>query len=554
MISIVIDEAEQLKCEKYSGFIKFEYNANIVNFIRQLPVKMYNVETKTWEIPSSHVDKILTFFKANDFHGSLTDNRELKKTVTNIEYKTTPFSHQILGVEFGLTHDKWFLGDEQGLGKSKQAIDIAINKKNELGFKHCLIVCGVNSLKWNWQNEVSIHSNETAHILGQRTNKKGITKIGSMQNRIDDIKNVDKLPYFLITNVESFRSMDFANAVKDKCGSEIQMCITDEIHKMKNPQSQQTKGFLKVNTEYQLAMTGTPIMNSPLDSYIILRWLGYETHSFYSFQGHYCIKGGFGGYQIIGYKNMEQLTAQLQSIMLRRLKKDVLDLPEKIYVDEIVDMTSGQEKLYKEVLSEVLDNIDKVSISPSPLSALIRLRQCTGYTGILSSEIQESSKLDRMVEIVEDAVANDDKAIIFSNWSHITDEASNRLKQYNPAVITGNTKDNERQTEQNRFTNGKECKVIIGTIGAMGTGLTLTAATTVIFLDEPWNKALFDQAVDRAHRIGTKSNVTIHSILCKNTIDEKIHDLIYKKGAVSSALIDSGESENKTELINYLLS
>ena len=88
----------------------------------------------------------------------------------------------------------------------------------------------------------------------------------------------------------------------------------------------------------------------------------------------------------------------------------------------------------------------------------------------------------------------------------------------------------------------------------MGTGLTLTAATTVIFLDEPWTKALFDQAVDRAHRIGTKSNVTIYSLLCKDTIDMKIHDLIYKKGALSDAIIDGELTNNKTEVINYLLS
>ena len=101
--------------------------------------------------------------------------------------------------------------------------------------------------------------------------------------------------------------------------------------------------------------------------------------------------------------------------------------------------------------------------------------------------------------------------------------------------------------------NDKNCKVIIGTIGALGTGLTLTAAHTIIFVDEPWNKALFDQAVDRAHRIGTTGNVTIYSIMCKDTIDERIHELIYKKGVISDALIDGKVGPNKTEIFNYLL-
>lgn len=264
--------------------------------------------------------------------------------------------------------------------------------------------------------------------------------------------------------------------------------------------------------------------------------------------------GGFGGYEIIGYKNMEQLTDIVKSIMLRRLKKDVLDLPEKVYVDDIVEMLPKQSQLYKEILADINMNIDKVAISPNPLASLIRLRQCTGYTGILSSNIYESAKLDRMEELVENAVSNGDKVIVFSNWTQVTDAAIPRLTQYNPAVMTGDTSDAEREVQKSKFMEDDSCKVIVGTIGAMGTGHTLTAATTVIFLDEPWNKALFDQAVDRAHRIGTKSNVTIYSILCKDTIDMRIHDLIYKKGQLSDCIIDGELTNNKTEIINYLLS
>ena len=135
----------------------------------------------------------------------------------------------------------------------------------------------------------------------------------------------------------------------------------------------------------------------------------------------------------------------------------------------------------------------------------------------------------------------------------MTDIIKQKLKQYNPAIITGETKDDERTAQQDKFMLDNTCKVIIGTIGAMGTGLTLTAGNTVIFLDEPWNKALFDQAVDRCHRIGTKSTVFIYSIMCKDTIDERIHELIYKKGKIAEAMLDNGKM-SKTELLNYLLS
>lgn len=440
-------------------------------------------------------------------------------------------------------------------GKTKQVIDIAAARKLKYGYKHCLIVCGVNTLKWNWVNEIQVHSNEQGWILGQKMLKNGTIKIGSSKDKLNDLSNMNSLPYFIITNVESFRDKTFADKVKDLCKKGIiNMCAADEMHKMKNPTSQQTKGFLKCLPEVRIAMTGTPLMNTPLDLYVILKWLGYETHAFYSFKQHYCVMGGFGGYEVVGYKNMEELTAQINEIMLRRLKKDVLDLPDKLYVDEFVEMTTKQNQIYKEVETGIKADMSFTTIDyNNPLATLIRLRQATGFTGILSDTVKESAKLDRMVDLVEGAVSNNDKCIIFSNWTQMTDIIADKLKMYNPSIITGNTKDNDRKIQQDKFMNDDTCKVIIGTIGAMGTGLTLTAGSTVIFIDEPWNKALFDQAVDRAHRIGTKSNVTIYSIMCKGTIDERIHNLIYKKGLMSDAIIDGKFVGNKQEIFNYLL-
>lgn len=560
MITIDIREAKRIT-DSYSAFLSFDYNAKIVNIIRELPVRFYDKNHRTWEVPVSSVNELID--KLQDFNikliGKVTE-LEPKKVVEGLpkgfKFKTQPYSHQIEGVEYGLKYDKWFLGDEQGLGKSKQAIDIAVARKIAYNYKHCLIVCGVNTLKWNWANEVHIHSDEGAYILGQRTKRNGRVYIGSTKDKVTDAKSLDSIEdYFIITNIESFRSKDFADAIKKSClDGKIDMCVADEMHKMKNPSSQQSKGFLKCLPKCRIAMTGTPLMNNPLDLYIILKWLGYEAHSFYSFKNHYCVMGGFNGYDIIGYQNMDQLTEQFRNIMLRRLKADVLDLPEKIYVDDIVDMTDKQSLIYNEVKNDIKAHIDQVTLDAvNPLSALIRLRQATGYTGILSSEIQESAKLDRMEDIVEEAVANGDKCIIFSNWTQMTEAIIDRLGAYNPALITGNTKDNDRTEQQDKFMNDDTCKVIVGTIGAMGTGLTLTAGSTVIFLDEPWNKALFDQAVDRAHRIGTKNNVTIYSIMCRDTIDERIHDLIYKKGQMSDAIVDGKIVGDKTAIINYLI-
>ena len=559
MIVIDIRKHDKLSNNLYSAFITFDYNSEIVDKIRSYPFRFYNANAKEWEIPTENVQDFVNSMGRYDIKltGELSQLNEKKVDVDipeGFHFKTKPFNHQEKGLEYGMKYDRWFLGDEQGLGKSKQVIDIAVARKIKYGYKHCLIVCGVNTLKWNWMNEIHTHSDENSFILGQRTLKNGILTIGSMNNKLNDLDNIDELPYFIITNVESFRNEDFANKVKDLCKKgKINMCAADETHKMKNPSSQQTKGFLKCLPECRIAMTGTPLMNNPMDLYVILKWLGYENHAFYSFKQHYCVMGGYGGYEIVGYKNMDQLTNQINSIMLRRLKKDVLDLPEKIYVDEYVDMLPKQSEIYKEVQMDIKAHIDEIKFDNNPLSTLIRLRQATGYTGILSSSIQESAKLDRMVDLVDEAVSNDDKCLVFSNWTQMTDEIVKRLKQYNPALITGQTKDSDRTIQQDKFMNDDSCKVIVGTIGAMGTGLTLTAGTTVIFLDEPWNKALFEQAVDRAHRIGTKNNVTIYSIMCKGTIDERIHDLIYKKGQMSYSIIDGKIVGNKTEILNYLL-
>ena len=563
MININIKASEKLNND-FSAFISFDYDNLIVNTLRELPFKFYNKDTTTWEIPT---DKVLTIISnLQGFEIELTGNLSLLNPKPfnldlpkGFEFKTNPFEHQKFGVQYGLQHDRWFLGDEQGLGKTKQVIDIAVIRKIEMGYKHCLIVCGVNTLKWNWLNEIHTHSNEDGWILGQKTTRKGTIRIGSTKDKLNDLIHLEKypddLPYFIITNIESFRDEKIADQISKLCNlGIINMCAADEMHKMKNPQVQQTKGFLKCLSECRIGMTGTPLMNSPLDLYVILKWLGYESHAFYSFKKHYCVMGGYGGYEVVGYKNMEQLTAQINDIMLRRLKSEVLDLPEKTYIDEIVEMETKQSKLYDEIEAGIKNELAMGTLDlTNPLSTLIRLRQCTGYTGIVSDCIFESAKLDRMEDLIEEAVSNNQKVIVFSNWTQMTDIVEQRLNKYNPAVITGETNDSYRQSMVTKFQEDNNCKVIIGTIGAMGTGLTLTAGSVVIFLDEPWNRALFDQAVDRAHRIGAKSNVTIYSLMCKDTVDERIHDIIYKKGVMSDAIIDSGKKLNMQEIFTYLL-
>ena len=735
MINIAVKKG--IHYDNVSAFITFSYSLTYVNLMRAQPKRYWHSDIKAWEVPYENLSLVIDKLTENDYEikidKSVKDIINAKTEITipeTYKFKTTPYQHQIEGVIYGLNHNKFLLGDEQGCidgdmqiyynlngnsqstngpvftlsklynlwkrltpsdvlrvhsfngrvfklntvkkvvnsgfkpvfklilsnglfvnatedheilttnrgfvplkelivdednivcyqtsskvvgkeyvgiketfdiimeepyrnfvvnnitvhncGKSKQMIDLACIKKQMYGYKHCLIIACVNGLKYNWKEEIGVHSNESGYILGTRINKKGKAYIGSNKERLEDLKNIDNIKdYFIITNIETLRYTDTQQQeckTKNKNGTkrykkvttfpiveelqklmlnkEISMIVADEVHRCKDSTSLQGRALLSLKTESVIALTGTPLMNNAVDLYTPLKFIGAEDHSLFAFKNHYCVMGGFGGHQVVGYKNLPELQAVLDKCMLRRLKKDVLDLPEKIYFNDFVDMTTSQTKIYNSILEDLRQNIDKVKLSPNPLTMLIRLRQATGEPSMLSSEAKGNPKFDRMLELVEDIVAEGKKCIVFSNWTAVLNPAYELLVQkgYQPALYTGNNKDT-REDDKLRFKTDKNCKVICGTIGAMGTGLTLTEATTVIFLDEPWSRAIKDQAEDRAHRIGTKENLNIITIMCKDTIDEKIHNIVYRKGKMSDIIVDKEEDLFKNpNVINYLLS
>lgn len=575
MITITIDKPVKLKptpISPMSGFIEFEYDSQIVDYIKSLGTRVYIPEKRQWEVPITSVPTICNKLTTQhvEIVGAVQHIKQVHaKLPEKFSWCTTPYSHQIEGVLYGLENDNFLLGDDQGLGKTKQIIDMAIARKISEGIQHCLIICGINSTKYNWEQEVAIHSKEKAWVLGTRFTKRyPVRQIeGSSQDKLDDLNNLPDA-FFLITNIEALRQMSYKQGKKTvyplaekiqqlyKQGK-IGMIAFDEAHKAKNPESQQGKALLSIEADDipKIPMSGTFVLNNPLDLYLPLRWAGFEQHSFYQYKQHYCIMGGYGGKEVIGYKNLDELRALLDKVMLRRTKEDVLDLPPKVHTTEYVDMTKEQAKIYKEVKDVIKSNIDKIKVHSDPLTQMIRLRQATGYPGILSTTITESAKMDRLEELVEEIAAVGQKAIIYSQWETMTEVMRKRLKVYKPAYITGAVKSEDRMAEVKRFQQDPECRVIIGTIGAMGTGLTLTAATNVIFLDEPWNRALKDQAEDRAHRIGTKGTVRVITLVCKDTIDERIMTLVQKKGRMADMLIDGKVDSQKTgQFIDYLLS
>ena len=592
MVNIHVSRSKKITEFEISAFVSFPYSPKLVNLMRSQSIRYWHSDLKQWEIPYEYLDNVVEYLNEDDYRIIIDKSippamlRKQSETFLDIPedyiFKTAPFEHQTEGILYGLNHKKFLLGDEQGLGKTKQMIDLACINKRLYGYKHCLIIACVNGLKYNWQEEISIHSDEKGYILGTRITKKGKTKIGGNKERLEDLHNIDKLSdYFIITNIETLR---FKNTEKVPCktrgkngkikyksvtrypiveqlqklidSGEISMIVVDEIHKCKDSTSLQGRALLSLNAESVIALTGTPLMNNAIDLYTPLKFIGFEKHSLYSFKQHYCICGGFGGRQIVGYKNLPELQSILDKCMLRRLKKDVLDLPDKIYINDYVEMSANQYKIYNSVLEDLRQNIDKVKLSPNPLTMLIRLRQATGNPSLLSSSAKDNPKFDRLLELIDDVVKDGKKAIVFSNWYDIVFPAYQLLSRegYQPALYTGKNKDN-RELEKERFKTDPLCKVFCGTIGAMGTGLTLTVATTVIFLDEPWNRGIKDQAEDRVHRIGTTESPNIITIMCKDSIDEKIHNIVYRKGKMSDIIVDKEEDLFKNpQVLNYLLS
>jgi len=579
MLNIALSKPQKLTNCTESLFVSFQYDYAKVAKIKSLPIRHYQPDNKSWEVPVVDLDKVLALFSDEEITltGKMSQNvSALKKLVISLEvnnfnFKTKPFDHQIEGLSYAVDHQSFLLGDEQGLGKTKQAIDIAIARKNQNHFKHCLIVCGVNSLKHNWMGEVNTHSNEKARIVGSKRNSKGHIVEGSMKERLEDLQRLNISEFFLILNIESLREpkrakgdkkpyskqeqlqLDILEELEIMCkDGTIGMVIIDEFHKCKNSESQQGKAIHYLDSKFKLPMTGTPLMNSPLDLHNVLKWIGVEKHSFYQFKKHFCIMGGFQNYEIVGYKNLDQLRNVVDANMLRRKKSEVLNLPPKIRSIEYVEMTAKQAQLYGEIKNAIQANLNDIVLSDNPLAELIRLRQVTGHTSILSQKIQESAKVDRLKEIIEELAENGQKAIIFSNWTSMTDILVKELKQYNPAVVTGETKDS--QAEVVKFQNDPKCKLIIGTISKLGTGFTLTAASTVIFLDKPWNLANTEQAEDRAHRIGTVGTVNVVTLVCRDTIDERIEEIITEKGDLAEALVDGNFKKlNKRDLVERLL-
>jgi SNF2 family DNA or RNA helicase len=282
--------------------LSFKYDINTVAKIKELAQRRYLPEDRAWEIPSCELPNLIEKMGLSNISAEgnligalktqeIEDKREATakrlegiKPVIDFDFTTTPLPHQIEAFNYGIKRNMLLIGDEQGLGKTKESIDICVARKEEIG--KCLIVCGVNSVKYNWEKEIALHSKEGAVMIDGKTLDRRMYQISSW---------CAGFKYFGIINIESLRNEQIQDALYTNIrqGS-IGAVIVDEIHKAKNGSSQQGKALRTLKTPIRIGLSGTP-MNKAEDLWNILTWLGVEKRSFYSFRNSYCIMGGFKG-------------------------------------------------------------------------------------------------------------------------------------------------------------------------------------------------------------------------------------------------------------------
>ena len=592
--------------------ISFRYDPTIVQLIKQVPQKQWVSESKHWTIPVAHLGLFLNQLKGTMYEDQvkiesdehLGENQEIEHStpIPRLDISQVPlyvkkggklYDHQIDFMRWAIYREAFqqnfhgfILADQMGAGKSLETMNLAIYNKLAIGFKRCLIICCVNTAKYHWYDDIKEHSQGKfiPYILGTRKKRNGSYRSDTgTKEKLEDLEtghmygdiSAPELPFFIIMNVEGVRAKQgkkfaIADQIIDWCNrNEISMIAVDEIHKGCSPSSTQGKQLDRIDKQTNgrvmwIPITGTPITSRPTDVYLPLKLVkGHMYTSFWKWCQKFCIYGGFGGHEIIGYRNIPYLKSLLEPNMIRRLKKDILDLPEKIYYTEYVEVTPYQNKLYNMEVNNMVANRSEIVKSLNPLSQFMHLRQiCESpelYDDNVSYEYSDyykkNSKLQRLLELVEEVHERGEKVVIFDNWVQPLHMLYYHLsKKYNVCVYTGTMSDEDRNHNKEVFMKNPKYTIILGTIGALGTMHTLTTANNVIFYGEPWTAADKEQAEDRCHRISTTKNVNIYTLLAKGTVEERVHNIVYRKEGISNYIVDNIDIHSNPDLFDLLLS
>jgi SWI/SNF-related matrix-associated actin-dependent regulator 1 of chromatin subfamily A len=438
-----------------------------------------------------------------------------------------PLQHQKEAIEKLAGSRRFILADDMGLGKTTCTIIAAL----ETGAKKILIICPA-SLKINWQREIENYSDRPVYIS---EGKKFSTESDFV------IVNYDILKNFHNTTDKNKSLLDQSN---------FDLVILDEAHMISNPQAQRTKiinHFVK-NIKRVWLLTGTPMTSRPMNYYNLLNiiespvaqnWMAYAIRYC---QGYQFMAGRRKVWNVTGASNLEELRDRTSKQILRRLKEDVLDLPDKIISPVYLRLKS---KEYEELMGEYYNWFDNKKDESSSLtvqfSKLMKVRK------VISNE-----KTKQTIEFAENIIEQGKKVIIFTNF---TDTLQTIYQHFGKQAVylDGSCSKPHRQHAVDEFQDNEKIRVFVGNLKAAGVGLTLTAAEVVIMNDLSFVPAEHAQAEDRAYRYGQKSNVLVYYPLYENTIEGAIYDILNRKKKIIRTVMGDENPENSGDVVEEIL-
>jgi len=429
-----------------------------------------------------------------------------------------PMNHQKEAIEKLLANNRYILADDMGLGKTTSTVIASI----ESNANKVLIVCPA-SLKINWKREIELYSDEEVLIVEGK--KWGSTAKYYIIN------------YDILKNFHTTEKTEDSDAYKIILQEDFDLAIVDEAHYISNPQAQRTKLLNDILAKISKVwlLTGTPMTSRPINYYNLLKivnsplTLNWKSYVLRYCKGYQFRVGGRKIWNTSGASNLDELRDQTKSIVLRRLKTDILDLPEKIVSPIWLELKNS---FYDDELTEFIriseENKEKESITVT-LNRLMKLRQLIAI-----------EKVDHTCEIIDNVLEQGKKVIVFTNFTMSLDMIHEKYKKKS-VVLDGRMSKEKRQISVDRFQNDDKVKIFIGNIKAAGVGITLTSADTVIMNDLSFVPADHSQAEDRAYRYGQKNSVLVYYPVFENTIEKTIYNILQKKKDIIDQVMGDGE-------------
>lgn len=533
--------------------VAFHFHPLLVSCIKRIPSAKYRPEGRFWEVSPDHENYLrLMADWAVEKHlcGNVrwTSDEEpvesyevlpMPKLEVPHNMLIEPYDYQKEGIAYALQKKRCIMGDEPGLGKTAQAIGTMAAS----GAYPTLVICPA-SLKVNWQREFRKFGGVQAVILSNE-NRTNWEQLWMMRNMKGEplvkvfITNYESLKKYFVKRIKehsrfTLRSIEFDERIKL-----FRSVIIDESHKCKSSRTQQSKFVQGIaqGKEYVLELTGTPIVNNNEDLIQQLNIMDrLEDFGGYSkFVKRYCAGENKASH-------LRELNYFLNKFcFFRRQKKDVLkQLPEKTRSYLVVDIETRKE--YNQAKADVIKYLrDYKKADDEKIQRAIRGAVMVKM-GILK-QISSKGKIKAAIDIIHNTIDGGQKLIVFCFLKQVVQELKREFP--NAVTVTGDDDDKAKQRSVDAFQQDENTNLIILNYRSGGTGLTLTAASNVLFIEFPWTYSDCCQAEDRAHRNGQKNAVTCTYLLGENTIDEYMYNLIQTKKGIANGV--TGTIDNVEE-------